>query len=320
MKRLFTLIAFCSTIGVFAQQDIQFTQYMFNKVFYNPGVTASDGYITANLLGRTQWVGFDGAPQTLNVNVQVPLGFLHGGLGVGFVKEEIGFFNNTTFKLSYAYQAIVGDGVLGIGISGGFNSQGLNSTDWLLPNGTNSDNFVPDGDDASAFTPDIAFGAYYRTNDYYVGLSTSHLTEFESDFNNVSEFNASRVKQERHYYFMAGYDFVLDPAIETWILTPSVFVKTDLISTQVDINATVLYNSKIWLGLGYRLDDAFAVLFGYNLTEDLRFGYSYDVTTSKLSGGSNGSSGSHEVMLSYKFKIEIPPRPPQRYVDPRFLE
>lgn len=317
MKRLFTLLAFCFTIGAYAQQDIQFTQYMFNRVFYNPGVTASDGYITVNGLARTQWVGFEGAPRTVNVNAQIPLGFLHGGLGLGFVTEEIGFFTNTTFRLSYAFQANVGSGKLGIGISGGFNDKQLNSTDWIFPNGGTTDIAVPENEDANAFVPDLNFGLYYRTDDYYIGLSSTHITAFNEQFSNPGGIlNVSRVQQDRHYYLMGGYDFALDPA-ETWILTPSVFVKTDLKSTQVDINANALYNNKIWLGLSYRLDDAIAVLLGYYLTDDLRFGYSYDVTTSKLS---SGSSGSHELMLSYRFKVEIPPQPPEIYIEPRFLE
>jgi len=150
---------------------------------------------------------------------------------------------------------------------------------------------------------------YLYNPKYYAGVSMGHLNEGD-----LSDMN---ITVARHLYFMAGYHFDLDAR---WRITPNVLVKSDLASTQLDANATVMYDNTFWLGATYRLEDAIAPMAGYQYefpsgNSTLRIGYSYDFTTSELN---NYSSGSHELMLSFCLKI-AKPLPNRVYKNPRFL-
>jgi type IX secretion system PorP/SprF family membrane protein len=102
---------------------------------------------------------------------------------------------------------------------------------------------------------------------------------------------------KRHFYATAGYDLVF-PSNPSYIITPSIFIKTDGVSAQYDFNGLVKYNNKIWGGVTYRLNDAFGILLGTTVKE-VNIGYAYDIPTSRL-----GSAGSHEIMVKYCFKLE----------------
>jgi type IX secretion system PorP/SprF family membrane protein len=142
----------------------------------------------------------------------------------------------------------------------------------------------------------------------YVGLSTTHITETSMENLNID--------MARHYYIMAGYDFQIN---SQFTLKPAVFAKTDAASTQIDLNCSVLYNNMVWLGVSYRTADAIAPMVGFQKefggNSMLKIGYSYDVTTSQIK---DYSSGSHEIMLNYCFKI-VPPSKVQKYKNVRFL-
>jgi hypothetical protein len=129
----------------------------------------------------------------------------------------------------------------------------------------------------------------------------------------VSGGSLAQIRGQRHYYLMGGYDLDLENG---FVLQPAIMVKSDLVTTQLDLNVAAMYNNQLWGGVTYRVNDAFAVMAGYQLTKDLRATYSYDITTSSLS---NSSSGSHEIMMSYCFTIEIPPKEKGSYRNPIFL-
>ena len=310
MKRIFTALLVISGLFASAQQDVQFSQYMFNRILYNPAVAGSGDAICVNALARTQWVGFgDGNPQTLNVNVHSPVRFLGGGLGLSVTADQLGFQYTRDFRLSYSYHLNLGEGTLGMGASFGLSNVGIQGATWVDPTGGSGaiDPLIPN-DDINEIIPDIGLGFYYWTDDWWAGASVSHLVPFSAQYTNDLNFD-----QSRHLYFNGGYNWDVAPE---WELRPSMLVKTDLASFQLDINAIALYNNMFYGGVSYRLQDAVAVMLGYNITEQLRVGYAYDITTSQLSLRSNGS---HEIMASYCFSIEIPPRTPQKYRNVRFL-
>ncbi len=295
----------------FAQQDPQFSQYMFDRLSINSGVAGTSGNICATALLRQQWTGFDGAPKTGLINIQAPINKINSGVGLSIYFDELGQMKTNTVRLHYAYHFKPGGGVgtLGVGLYAGLLSRSL-AGNWVAVDDVTTDDAIPDGG-ASDSGFDMGGGIYYTHPKFWVGLSSTQLPQ--TQLQNVYIQNA------RHYYVQAGYNWDIN-GDNKWTLQPSVLLKSDAASTQLDVNAMMLYNKQIWLGVTYRTEDAIAPMLGYqheaaNGNSSYRIGYSYDLTTSELK---NYSSGSHEVMLNYCFKI-VPVPKRTIYRNPRFL-
>jgi type IX secretion system PorP/SprF family membrane protein len=290
MKRIFTgtVVVMMVTWSAMAQQDPQYSQNMFNKLPMNPAYAGSNDAVCATALYRNQWVDFEGAPKTVLFNIELPVSFLKGGAGLTIMHDELGFEKTIGAKLAYAYRANLGSGKLGLGVDVGFMQKSIDGN--FKFNDPNDPN-IP-FDKVSATSPDFSGGIYYHTDKFYLGLSSTHLVE--SDL----EFGKFTTTLKRHYYGMTGMSFDLTPAI---VLKPSLLVKTDAASYQFDLNTNLVFNNRFWGGLSYRYTDAIVALVGMNITDNLKFGYAYDVTTSALNGVSNGT---HEIMLGYCFNIQ----------------
>ncbi|HEX5002990.1 MAG TPA: type IX secretion system membrane protein PorP/SprF [Bacteroidia bacterium] len=307
MKRLLSLaaVALLATTAVFGQQDPQFSQNMFNRLWANAAYAGSSDGICATAIYRDQWSGFDGAPKTGILNIDAPVRALHGGLGLSVLAaDELGAENSLNVKLSYAFRFNVGSGNLAIGADFGFlqkSLDGFSAGDYIDPN----DPVIPSSSQSGSVIPDIGAGVYFNSDKLYIGASASHLTEPKVEYGDFSTVMA------RHYYFMAGYRLEFSPSLS---LIPSVFVKNVADETQADINANLHFNNRFWVGASYRLEDAIVVMAGLNILSNLRLGYSYDITTSDLQDYSNGT---HEVMLNYCFYIKKKIKPINRNV--RFL-
>jgi len=314
MKRLLsaTVAGLIATFA-FGQQEIQLTQFMNNKLYFNPGVAGSSGSICINAAHRTQWAGFENAPSTQNINAEIPIDAILGAISVNIVNDKIGFFQDIKFGLGYAYQMNLANGTLGLGLSVDFINKSLSGGEWIPPDQGASDPSLGKFG-SSSMTPELNFGVYYQSSTFYAGVSSRELLAAQSTLdNNVG--SVTQIQLKRTYFVMGGYNWNIPNTPIT--VTPALLAKTDLSGPlQLDINASALYNNKIWGGVTYRLQDAFAIMAGYYIMPDLRVSYSYDITTSALK---TASSGSHEIMLNYCFKIEIPPREKGYYRNPRFL-
>ena len=300
----------CSS-AIWAQQDVQFTQFANNKIFYNPGVIGSGDAICLSAAHRSQWVGFENAPTTQNFSANVPLDIIGGGLSVNFTNDMIGFFQDITAGVGYGYQASLAGGTLGLGVRVDFRNKNVTSGVWAPPQTMNDPSLVQLG--ATSMATDLSFGTYYQRDNWYAGLSSTRLLETKDILTANGGSGNAQIRGQRHYYLMGGYDIDLQNG---FVLQPAMMVKTDLVTTQFDLNAAATYNNQIWGGVTYRVYDALSVMAGYQITKDLRATYSYDLTTSSLR---NSSSGSHEIMMSYCFTIEIPPKEKGSYRNPIFL-
>ncbi len=307
MKLKSTVLAICGLMVGFAanaQQDPQFTQNMFNKLYPNPGVAGSNNAICGTLLGRQQWVGFNGKPTTYLFSAHMPLSMITQlpiGAGLSVYSDRLGQFNYTGFKLAGSYRLAVGPGNLGIGISLGMLSLNLEDG-WIALDDFTLDPTIPDAGAGKA-TFDADLGVHYEIQDkLYVGLSVLHLPASTLEEENIANADLFTYKVARHYYIMAGYKYQL-PSMPL-SLEPSTFIKTDGSSTQMDFNLIATYNDMFWAGLSYRLQDAIAPMLGVkypiNKKGTIKVGYSYDITTSTLS---NYSNGSHEVMIGYCYDL-----------------
>ena len=302
MKKIIILIiAVISVITVSAQQDPQFTQNMFNKLANNPGFAGSRGIIATSFLHRSQWMGFEGAPSTQNFSVDAELPFLYGGVGLNVVKDNIAEFSNLGLQASYAYRTELGVGQIGMGMSVGMYQSGLNGS--KLKSAQSNDPAIPTVE-VKGSSLDIGAGIYYNTQDVYIGLSSAHMTEPTIEWSDGQNFNLTR-----HYFLIAGYYHEISSLLS---LNPSIYLKSDGATSQLDINTNLIYNNKMWGGVSYRLDEGISLLAGMNINEDLRFGLAYDVTMM------NAMSNSLEFMLGYNFKIKTN-KAISKYKNPRFL-
>ncbi len=306
-KTLITLTAIAIVVTSFAQQDAQFSHNMFNKLAINPGYAGTSQAFCATALYRQQWTGFPGAPKTFLFSGDATINAIRGGIGLTVVSDQLGFDKSFLGKLAYSFNMPVGPGTLGLGLEGGMQQKSLFGP-WVASDGVAGDNSIPANADA-ATTFDVGFGAYYATNQLYFGLSSLHLPQGEISLKNATFTTV------RHYYLMAGYEFPVSQSID---IKPSILAKSDAAATQLDVNVLGVWNRMIWAGASYRLTDAVVALVGYqggNAKMTWKIGYSYDVTMSTLK---QYSSGSHEILLNYCFKIE-PKAKVQSHQNVRFL-
>ena len=309
MKNIVVVIlGIFSVITVSAQQLPQFSQNMFNKLANNPGFAGSRGNISTSVLHRSQYMGFadDGgaAASTQNFSIDAELPFLYGGVGLNIVKDNIAQFSNLGLQASYAYRTELGVGQIGMGMSLGMFQSG---TDGGFKPATTGDPAIPTGD-VSGSSLDIGAGVYFNTQDMYIGVSSAHMNEPNIEWSDGQDFNLAR-----HYFLISGYYHEISSALS---LNPSIYLKSDGATSQLDINTNVIYtnhnNNQMWGGVSYRLDEGLILLAGLDITNDLRFGLGYDVSMV------NSMGNSLEFMLGYNFKIKTT-KAISKYKNPRFL-
>tara|TARA_B100001057_G_scaffold405957_1_gene419111 strand:- start:1324 stop:2229 length:906 start_codon:yes stop_codon:yes gene_type:complete len=301
MKKYFLLfLLFYFAFNIKAQQDPQFSQYIFNNLSFNPGSAGSEEAICATALHRSQWVGFEDAPVSTNFAVQSPLNLLNGGLGLNILTDKIGQNEFLSLSLSYAYQIEISGGKLGIGLSLGVIQDEVDGANIITQN---PDPSIPTSVDKASGL-DIGMGLFYNAEKLYVGLSSKHINE------PTIATSVDIIDIKRHYYLTAGYTHALDEKLD---LKPSLLVKTEGVTTTVDLTSLLEYNKKLWGGVTYRPSSRAVLLLGMHINEDLKFGFSYDVPTTNVS-----TSGTFEFMLGYCFKIDYN-KVVKGFKNPRFL-
>ena len=316
MKNIFCflLIYIIANLAAIAQQDPQFTFNKMTQLTVNPGYAGSDGVFTGVILNRYQWVGIEGAPQTLlfSIGGATEIFGAESGVGLNIVNDELGFQKNISVGIDYAYRKKISWGNLGIGASLGFYNMAFDSGNegWVSPDGSYWSEYADDPGvpaDGSQMALDLGFGVYLSSTDYYVGASVTHLNQASLLFG-----DQARTYLARHYYLSAGYNISLaDPLFE---IQPAVFLKTDMVSYQADITIDLVYKKRYSAGLNYRLNDAVGVLLGFEMANGLRIGYAYDIMTSALA---RYGDGSHEIFLGYSF--DLGKNRSKKYKSVRFL-
>lgn len=291
MKKILVLIIVANVAilsAVKAQQNVQFSQYMYNTLSVNPAYAGSRGSLNTSVLGRFQWVGIEGAPKTQTFFVHSPLPKENMGVGFSVTNDKIGPLNNTFIVGTYSYTVkLSAKDKLSFGASAGLNAMQLKASGLTL-NETSDASFA--NAQVSKLNPNFGFGAYFHNDNFYTGFSTPKILQ-----NKIAGSNTD-AKEQRHFYWICGGIFPLN---DLWKFKPTTMVKiTKNSPISIDISANFLYSERVWMGLAHRIKDSFCVLFGYKVTDQLQMGYSYDYTTSKLR---TFNSGSHEIFISYDF-------------------
>lgn len=308
---LLSLLLLSNTL-LYAQQDAQFSQYMFNQLFINPAYAGVEGNFSVGLIHRTQWAGYNptfdngGSPNTQVLSVAYGNNAFRSGVGLHFVNDMIGPLINREAQLSYAYHVPLGSpngsqAKLSIGVRGGIYSQtidfdqfrALDQNDKLIQSGV-----------LSQTNSDMAAGIYYHSNTFFGGVSMSHIIPQKFDFGQ----EGSDGVLANNVYVLAGYNFKVGGYNSLWEVSPSVLVKmvpTNLSGYSFDLGAITTYDNKYFAGISYRQEESASLILGLRLNKDnkkptLQIAYGFDYV---FIGQSAKDPTSHEISVSYKIPI-----------------
>jgi type IX secretion system PorP/SprF family membrane protein len=285
-------LSFVPHSGAKAQQDAQYSQYMFNQLFINPAYAGSRDQASMSLIGRNQWTGFPGAPKSAAFALHGPSASMKNGFGMLLSTDGIGPVSTTGLSAQYAYRIkFDADHTLAFGLQGGLdyyrtNFGGLNLETQGDPNF---------GQDVRRLLPNAGAGAYFNGRLGYLGVAVPRL--ISNKYGPVTTDSSAR--QSRHCFVTGGFVFNLSPSVK---FRPSTLVKfTSGGGVNADINASFLFKDKFWLGASYRTEDAVVIMAEFWPSSQLRIGYAYDMTTSALR---QYSTGSHELSLGFDFAFK----------------
>ncbi|MCX7550537.1 type IX secretion system membrane protein PorP/SprF [Xanthomarina sp. F2636L] len=298
---IIAIITLMVTLNGLAQQDPQFTQYMYNTMSINPAYAGQRETLSITGLYRTQWVGIDGAPKTQTLGVHSPLRNEKIGLGLSIVNDALGPVNETYINANFSYTIPLNSNgtKLSFGLKGGIN---LLNTDWSKGSYQNPDRVY--SENVSLLSPTIGAGLYLHSRKWYLGFSVPNFIKTE----HYDDFQESLAAERLHFYLIGGYVFDLSETIK---LKPAFLVKAVSGAPLIaDVSANFLFNDKLTLGLAWRWDDSFSALAGFQVNKGLYIGYAYDLTATNLN---NYNSGTHEIMLRFELQKS------GRFISPRFF-
>ncbi|SDR08740.1 PorP/SprF family type IX secretion system membrane protein [Flagellimonas zhangzhouensis] len=290
---LLTLILMGMLTSVSAQQDAQYTQYMYNTVSVNPAYAGSRGHLSIAALYRNQWLGLDGAPETQTLNVHTPVGYRGVGLGLSIVNDKIGPTSETNFDVDFSYTIYTSrEGRLSFGLKASANMLDIRYSE--LDEFEVDPQLQSQQDIQNKFSPNIGAGVYYHTDKFYAGISVPRILETE----HFQSSSVSTAVEQMNLYLITGYVWDLNPVLK---FKPTLLTKmVQGAPLQVDLSANFMFNEKFIAGAAYRWDAAFSGLFGFMISDQIMVGLAYDREITDL-GATRFNDGSFEVILRYDF-------------------
>nr|WP_245753046.1 type IX secretion system membrane protein PorP/SprF [Algoriphagus hitonicola] len=280
----------------YAQQDAQFTQYMYNGMYYNPAFAGKEGGYRFSALHRTQWAnyrtssGTGGAPVTQLITAQGSLDDKNIGYGLNIVNDQIGPTSNLELNLQGAYHRKINRATISVGGSVGVFSSTLDYGELIV---VNPEPNLPTSGRENSMNLNIGLGILFDRGDYYLGLSSRHLNEPQFDFGEGDYGN----QLVNHSYLLAGYRI---RPIGQLRLEPSLLIKSSGFNNfSYDVSVIATHQNRISGGVAYRGEESISVLLGYALLPDnsLNLGYAFDLVVSGLEAK---SPTSHELLLRYR--------------------
>ena len=301
------MLLFIATLGnvneTFAQQDSQYTNYMYNTINVNPAYAGSRGVMSIFGMHRTQWVGLDGAPVTNVASINTPINNSKLGMGISFVNDRIGPSDENTISADISYTIPTSETYkLSFGVKGTAN---LLNVDYTKLNRYDLTDPQFQNNIDNKFSPNIGAGIYFHSDKLYLGASVPNFFETKRYSDNDFVVN----KERMNFYFIGGYVFDLSPTLK---FKPAFLAKAvQGAPLQLDVSGNFMFNDKFVLGAAWRWDAAMSAMAGFQITPGLFAGYGYDLETTKLR---KYNSGSHEVFLRFELYSK-----PEKIVSPRFF-
>lgn len=314
MKRMFrNIVVLVALMLMFVfdmqgQVDAQLSQYWAIPTYYNAGASGSSDYLRINGGARLQWLGIENAPQSFLGQVDMPLNLFGKriGVGAGLQSETMGLFSNLNINAQFSYKIKFLKGELSIGAQVGYFEQKFKGSEVEVPDDDDyhdsSDQAIPT-QDLKGGTVDVSAGIFYTHKYFWVGVSGLHLLQPTVKMGlEGSESTASQEYETvvpRTLYFMGGSNIPLKNTL--FELQPSLMVKTDFSVFSAEITARARYNKFLSFGVGYRWKEAVMIMAGAEY-KNFFVGYAYDYPLSAIA---RASSGSHELLVGYKMKIDL---------------
>ncbi|MEM9144034.1 MAG: type IX secretion system membrane protein PorP/SprF [Bacteroidota bacterium] len=290
--------------GSYAQQDSEYTQYMYNTVAINPAYAGSRGHLSANLLYRSHWVGLDGAPEVLNFSLNTPVGLRGAALGLSFFSDRIGPSDESNLAADFSYTLKLGwETHLSFGLKVGVNLLNVDYSKLNIFDPTDS-SFQNNID--NRLSPSVGPGIYLRHREkWYLGISSPNILSTD----HFDDVTISTATERANIYLIGGYVFDVNPNIK---FKPAFLVKAvSGAPLDIDLSANFLFNEVFSLGASYRWDAGASALIGFQISSNLMLGYAYDYDSSELG---DYNSGSHELFLRFELGTRV-----RRAVSARFF-
>lgn len=292
---------------VAAQQLPLFSQYMLNDYYHNPAIAGSRPYFDAVSANRLQWTGITDAPRTYALSLHGPIKRKNMGVGGYLFTDIAGPTRRIGLSGSYAYHIKVNEEIkLSLSLSAGIIQFAVDASKLTLDNPTD---YVFVNGYQSKIVPDLGTSFYLYTEPKSNGTGNwwfgGYVPQIFPARLNLFDTPKPTGTLASHFYFMGGYrlfltdDFTAEPSMLIKLVSP--------VPVQVDLGGRVFYKNKVWVGATYRTKDAITAMVGYTHKDNLTFGYSYDITTSKLK---SYSSGTHELIIGLRFKAPSAPVAP----------
>jgi type IX secretion system PorP/SprF family membrane protein len=312
-KMAFVTLMFSGS-AVFAQQEVMYSQYMFNTLALNPAYAGSRDVLSLTAVGRYQWLNnVPGAPNTHSFTLDMPIKNEKMGIGLIGYNDAIGVAANTGLNIAYAYRFKLGSRTtMSLGLQPTYTNVSLKLSN--VVNLVDVDDDIFTGGDITRNVFNVGLGAYISNDRAFFGFSVPQV--IEQRINNIANDSAaidSRIK--RHYFTMMGLVF----GKGNFKVKPSTLIRyTGGSNLGIDLNVNFWFKDKISLGFsgrksqtalyGQDLIDAIVGMFEVQLTPQLRIGYAYDYNTTSLNTKSNEklakrliNAPTHEWLLRYEF-------------------
>ena len=306
MKKSIIIIIAILSFGIsesFGQQDVQFTQYFWNKLLMNSGYAGSHDVASFTLIHRDQWTGIvdNGRPVSSSFSFHTPLPNEKMAVGISVVRDVLGPSESTNLAADFAYRLKLGDhSRLAFGVKAGID---MFQAELMGLVGTSADPSFASNMGGNTL-PNFGASAYYWSNEAFLGLSAPRLLE-----NDFADGTAIQGLEKRHYYIMGGYVFDISPIVK---FKPTFLGKIESNSpASIDATANFLFHEKLWVGAAYRSEDSWDANISYLFTDALRAGFAWDFTLSELKQVNNGS---WEIMLGYDLNFDK-----EKIMSPRYL-
>lgn len=286
-KRLMTMLAILISMNGFGQQQVQFTQYMYNTMSVNPAYAGTSNKLEAYLIHRSQWVGIQGAPSSQNFGVQGAVGE-RLGLGLSVINDKIGPTNECYINANAAVRLKLADKVkLSLGLTGGID---VLNVDWTKGQYQSDQDELMQSNIQNRVKPLIGAGSYLYGDNWYFGISSPNFIQ-KDQFGREGE---AMINTNVHWYFIGGYVWTISDALKFKPAVLGKMVKGAPVT--FDVSANFLIKEQFTAGLAYRYNDAVSILAGYTFKRSFFLGYSYDMTLTKLR---KYGSGSHDIIFKY---------------------
>ncbi len=292
MKKIIYFLV-CVVIHTFAnaQQLPQYTQYMLNDLAINPAVAGKNNYADVRSNNRYQWTGITDAPRTYMLTLHAPFKKRNMGLGTHVYTDIVGPTRRVGISIAYAYHVKLTDKTkLSFGISAGIQQWGIDGHKLILHDEGDNNLLIQY---QTKTVPDFGAGILVHNDKWYLGFSAPQLYQAPIRLYKNGDNKGTLVTHflvNGAYKFDVGEDFKIEPSFLVKYAMPA--------PVKLDVGVRCIYQEQVWLGVGYRSNDAYTALVGFMYKNYLMVGYSYDFTTSKLR---KYAGATHELMLGLRF-------------------